>query len=131
MHVSAPLEAAAVLKTNLKVMHGEAVMTGQAVTIPLCQLWLTAILPDTTVSIAGCSLCLHRHRLCFSGLTVRYHTSKKLVSYSNVLFFAQRLNRVFAGPSSWRSPASRGRRVSAEGHSMNTAESGSTTEEKT
>lgn len=86
MHAKAPLEAAAVLNTNLKLMHGEAVMTGQAVTIPLRQLRLTSIIPDTTVSIAGRSLCLHRRRLHFGGLTVGYCTSKVLVCYRTVLF---------------------------------------------
>lgn len=89
MHVSALLEAATVLNTNLKLMHGEAVMTGQAVTIPLCQLWLTSIIPDTTASVAGRLLCLHRHRLYFSGFTAGYRTSKKLVYYRNVLFLPE------------------------------------------
>lgn len=89
VHVSALLEAAAVLNTNLKLMHGEAVMTGQAVTIPLRQLWLTSIIPDTAASVAGRFLCLHRHRLYFGGLTAGYRTSKKLVYYRNVLFLPE------------------------------------------
>lgn len=89
VHVKALLEAAAVLNTNRKLMHGEAVMTGQAVTIPLRQLWLTSIIPDTTVSIALRLLCLHCHRPYFSGLTAGSFTTKKLVYYWNVCFLPE------------------------------------------
>lgn len=89
MHVSAPLEAAAVLNTNRMLVHGEAVTTGQAVTIPLCQLWLTSIIPDSTASVAWCLLCLHRRQLYFSGVTAGCRTSMKLVYYRNVLFASE------------------------------------------
>lgn len=64
-------------------------MTGQAVTIPLGRLWLPSIIPDTTVSIAGRLLSLHRRRLDFSSLTAGYRASKKLAYYRNVLFLPE------------------------------------------